>query len=288
MMRTARIIAAVIPILLIGCKELIPPGLVLTDPPVPLIDTSYMAPAPVPQAKIVLLEEFTGVNCSNCPPGHDDVKTILGLYPANVAVLSIHNDNPLADPYPPPQEDYRTAEGIAISQLVGGSGAIPSGVIDRKDFDNDAAPIEFRNLWQSRVEEQLPLTTQVNLDVTITSYDDATRELVAKVKLHFTSAVANDLNITLALSESGIVAWQKLPNLTTDSNYVHDHVFRGLMTPAFGTPISVTTPVDRVIEKEFFMVLGDSWNPDSCEVVAFVHERAGFMEVLQAGHIDVK
>lgn len=282
------LVAIIATLALASCCEQPPPGLTLKDPPYVLLDIYYDSTAPAAQQKTVLLEEFTGVNCLNCPPAQVKLQALLTTYPDSLIGVSIHNDNPLADPFPPPAEDFETPEGVDISHRVFGSTAIPGGVIDRKDFAGDGEPIEGWPFWEGKVLQQFQQTTPVNAAVTVTSYDAGKRELIVKVKLHYTEDVSFDQNISVMVTESGIISPQKLPDNTTDSFYVHNHVLRGMMTSSSGTGISVETPADRVIVKEFYLVLGDTWNPENCAVVAFVHERDGFWEVLQAAHVDVQ
>lgn len=273
---------------LISCCELPPPGLILQPPPVPIVDTCYLSlPAPAPDPKVVVLEEFTGVHCSNCPAAHVEVQNILANKPVEqVVAVAIHNSSLLAEPYPPPQPDFRTPEGIAISDLVGG-GTMPSGVIDRQDFDNDGTPTETKNEWSSYIDTQLAETPVVNVDVSIKNYDPGTRLLIAHVKLHFLQTLTDTLNISVMVTESDMVAWQLQANLTIDSNYVHNHVLRGMMTSHLGSLITCSTEAGRVIEKDFTITLGAGWKPENCEVVAFVNEVNG-MNILQAGFCPVQ
>jgi hypothetical protein len=251
-----------------------------------LLDTSYDAPAPAPQHRVVLVEEFTGVHCSNCPPGHAALLALLAAHPDSVLGVSIHNNHPLAEPFDPPAEDFRTPEGIAISQSVLVSG-IPTGVVDRKDFDSDGTPTEGWPFWDAKVKQQLLQAPPVNVDVTVSSYTPATRELIVKVKLHYTSDVTADQSISVMITESDIVNPQVWPDLTVDEDYIHNHILRDMLTPSGGDPIDTPTPTNRVIEREFYLVLGEHWNPANCEVIAFVHERAGFREVIQAAVVHV-
>lgn len=61
---------------LASCEENIPTGLVLSQPFVSH-DSEYVTTIiPTAQAKNVLIEEFTGVRCSNCPNGAIVLKNI--------------------------------------------------------------------------------------------------------------------------------------------------------------------------------------------------------------------
>jgi len=53
-------------------------------------DTFYMAPVENAQLKNVLIEEFTGVKCPNCPDGHNIVATIQNANPSRVIAIGYY------------------------------------------------------------------------------------------------------------------------------------------------------------------------------------------------------
>jgi hypothetical protein len=274
--------------LFIGCCEELPPGLILHPPDVPLTDTCYIdSTALTPDDKVVLLEEFTGVHCSNCPPGHVMLANIIASHDSgDVIGISIHNGHPLAEPYPPPQPDFRTDEGIDISALVK-VGGIPTGVIDRQDFAGDGTPTESVSKWAGFVDSQLTEVPPVNIAVSVKNYDDVTRQLIVNVKAHFTQAVSGQYNISVMVVESDITAWQLLQNLTVDSTYTHNHILRGMMTSYLGEAITCPVQVGLVVEKDFAITLDPAWVAGNCEVVVFVNENTGW-NVLQAAAVHVQ
>jgi hypothetical protein len=40
--------------------------------------------------KVVLLEEFTGKGCTNCPKGSREIENLLTIFPDNLIAVSIH------------------------------------------------------------------------------------------------------------------------------------------------------------------------------------------------------
>jgi len=58
------------------CKE-IPPAVIVDPSQIALFDTTYVSPTAIPMAqKNVLMEEFSGVKCSNCPKGNAKSKRL--------------------------------------------------------------------------------------------------------------------------------------------------------------------------------------------------------------------
>lgn len=273
-----------------GCKEL-GPLIDFTDN-TGLIDTTYIDNNLPPVAyKKILFEEYTGVQCSNCPKGHQTTEDILADHGDSIIAVAIHNDNPLANPWDnakfPDQVLFRVAEGITISQKLGGSAAIPSATINRTLFAGEPREAVFRPFWVGYVNQALGGPSPLNIDLS-GQYNDATRELLVTVKLHFTQDVDSTCNLSIMISESGIVSPQLLVDLSIDTFYVHDHIFRGMMTPAFGTLTNQTTELGRVVIKQFKTTLPDDWDEDNCHIIAAVHFIGGSNEVIQSEQIDVK
>jgi hypothetical protein len=84
-------------------------------------DTFYMAPVENAQLKNVLIEEFTGVKCPNCPDGHDIVATIQNTNPNRVIAIGYYPFNqaqtqPLAGLT---KEDFRLTDATDLSTLLG-------------------------------------------------------------------------------------------------------------------------------------------------------------------------
>lgn len=273
-----------------GCKE-IGPLIDFTDN-TGLIDTSYIDMAlPLAATRKILFEEFSGVQCNNCPKGHQTTKDILADHPDTVIAVTIHNDNPLANPWDmnqfPDQVLFRIPEGILISQKLGGSVAMPSAAINRMLFPGEPREAVFRPFWVGYVDQNIGQTAPVNIEL-VSQYNAANRELLVTATLHYTQSVDSTNNLSIMIIESGIITPQLLIDLSIDTFYVHDHILRGMMTPAFGTLTHATTEQGRVVIKQFKTTLPDDWKEDNCHVVAAVHYIGGTNEVIQAEEIPVK
>lgn len=272
-------------LLLASCTEIGPP-ISLVDIK-PLRDTTYInTDLPPAQHRKVLFEEFTGVNCNNCPRGHETAKDINSAHPDSVILVAVHNDNPLAKPFAN-EVDFRTQEGIQISQRVGGSSAIPSAAIDRTLFSGQNNVAQFRPFWEDRVKQRLTAPVPVNIDLS-TDYEDGSREVTIGVKLHYLQDVDSTNQLSIYIVEDDIVTLQLLQDLSVDSNYVHNHVLRGMVTHTFGTATNPTTEEGRVIERDLLFTLPPEWNADNCTVVAFVHYVGNGDQVLQANSASVR
>lgn len=269
----------------ISCTEVGPP--ISFKDNSALLDTTYIDNnLPADTYKKVLIEEFTGANCNSCPRGAETIKDILTKHPDSVFAVAIHNDNPLANPHPG-AEDMRTAEGIQISQRLGGTAAIPSAGVDRKKFPNTTQLVIFRSRWEGSVEEQLLRQPAVDLELE-QDYNSNTRELTVTATAHFLRDVDTTTHISIAITENGIIGPQKMPDASIKPDYEHNHIFRTMLTPTFGALLGDDNERGRVFKKSFRTTLPENWVASNLYIVGFVHFIGDSDEVLQAEEIPVE
>jgi hypothetical protein len=252
-------------------------------------DTFYMAPVENAQLKNVLIEEFTGVKCPNCPDGHNIVATIQNANPSRVIAIGYYpfgqaQTEPLKDLT---KADFRIADATELSTLLGGIQFLPIAAVDRKMFGG--AILTARTLWSSNVQARLAVATPINMQLSV-SYDDASREAIIKTTLKYTSALSTKHNISLAIYENNLVDAQEYPTYI-DSSYTFKHVLRDVITPVGGASVldSLTTKAaGLVFEKTILYTLPAKWNPSNCKIVAFVHDAIATKEVYQVIEKSVK
>jgi hypothetical protein len=282
-------------------KEIAPTGLVLNDPPVivtKLTDTTYvLATVDVPDAesKRVFIEEFTGVQCTNCPNGAAIIKGLQNANPGRVVVVKMHS-NFLANPVEPDDPDLRDTDADAIDIAFGTNGLKPNAIIDRTKNLADPNLVQYysnKNTWTNVVAAQLAKATNVNLIASGTL--NSAKDIVAlTTKFTFTSAVTDTLAYSVYLIEDKIEATQDSFTTTTYpiKGYEHEEVMRKAVTP----PVTgLTLPIfvggfekGRVIERNLeFAVPSKVLNKQNLRVVVFVHKQ-NKGEVLQASYGSIQ
>jgi len=286
-------------ILILGsCKEKGP----AIDFGIKAADTSYLTTVETPQSRVVLIEEFTGVTCSNCPAGHVILAAIDSAHPNNVAIMGIQIiGNPQTEPLNNPSltpvktnNDNRTQVGTDLSNSIYlNVGSIPSGGVDRVPVAGSL--LLGRNDWPNAVNNRLTVAPPANITLTKT-YDSVAKKVSLKVHVAYTSAVTVHQNLTVALIENNVIDAQEFS--PTDpipfvQNYVHKHVLRDIITPAAGTAIlgtMSTIPAGEVYERTFDYTLPNNvLVPANCAFIAFVSNNDGDnKEVNQAAEVNLK
>lgn len=258
-----------------SCKETCP-GVIFTTPvtgdtvSVP-VDATLAA-----QKRNVLLQDYTGVRCVNCPAGHVVAKNIINSYAeGRVVVVALHSGNILTGPYPFGTHDFRTTEGDEIEALLGPISSKPIGDINRVLFSGETSRPVDRSKWPGYVAQQIVDSIPKVQMKTEHTYDNTTRILSLDVILQFAESITENLNMHVMLTESGLIEPQlggPNPGPTgIDTFYVHNHVLRDMITPSVGSPIiGNKTPghATKYLMPDF--EIPASWNADSVHIVTFV------------------
>ena len=246
-------------ILTTGCEEITPPI---------NLDFTYTG-------RRVIVEEFTGVQCVNCPEGSKRLEELSNLHGEFVIPISIHAGS-FSAPYPSSLYDFRTPEGTNLERnLLGPVQGFPAAVVNRRLFNNeDEKPITI-NKWAGYIAQEL--IQQPKLEVTINnSFDTTSRNLAVDVQLNFIETVNKPVGISVMILEDGISDYQLTPDKSVypdgkDPYYKHKHVLRTMLTDYTGDAISFTqTKTGSSSTFSYNFTIPTEWKAEDCEVVAFV------------------
>lgn len=268
-----------------ACTE-IGPEIDFTPVDTSLTDTTYVeSTIETPQERIVLFEDFTGVQCVNCPAAHEATADLLNTYPGRLIVVAEHNY--FAGPYPDSNEDYVIPEADELNTYLGPAFGWPAGVIDRYDFagTGNLTTLLISN-YEPFVEDRLDEPTTCNIYLT-KEYDPSARKLNVLVKVVYTANVSEQNHLSVMILEDNIIDLQITPT-GLDDVYQHDHVLRDMLTPTTGGALDAERIAGRVFEKEFTIILPANWNENNLSVVAFVNTfESDNKVVLQSAKIEV-
>lgn len=220
-------------------------------------ETDERAEITVVQSKqAVLLEDFTGWNCPNCPQGANILSSLKSTYGERVVVAAVHT-NPFARPSEENNNlDLRTPYGDELRAQFGIM-SFPRLLINRQF-------VEQLGDWETKTEELLqsaPHKLNLSLGAKISG-----GRVIVSVLAEAVENIRNNLTITLYLTESGIEGKQNDDNTITD--YIFNHVLRS--NPRANLPLT-TNPMAKgdKVEKSYFFDLSKTnvVKPESCAVV---------------------
>jgi len=229
----------------------------------------------------VLIEEFTGVQCVNCPEGSAKIEDLVALHGNFLIPISIHAGD-FSDPYNESLYDFNTPEGEILERAyLGPVLGFPSATVNRRVFDGEnERPIVLRK-WAGYIAQEL--LEEPKLDITIDNdYETISRELTVDITLNFSETVTEGLGISIMILEDDIIDYQLTPD-GKQSDYAHKHVLRTMLTDYQGDVISPNQTVSgQKPEFTYTFTVPTEWNAENCSVVAFVNQNGADLDVLQA------
>lgn len=242
-----------------------------------------------PQDRVVLVEEFTGVRCVNCPQGAAEIENLLSVYGERLVAVSIHAGFFADPPLPESQYDFTTDEGDQILDLIGEPFGYPAAVIDRYQFDNENTLTTSQQSWgghiAERLQEEVPITVNIDKD-----YDASSRQLDVTITLGtLEDLTGQDVRLSIMITENNVEDAQLTPDQAAPVlDYKHKHVLRDMLGPYDGIPLTDGLSNGQTTTLNQSITLPDNWVASNCEIVAFAHlSNAGTQEILQAAHTKV-
>lgn len=238
----------------------------------------FDGPISVEAKKNVLVEDFTGQKCSNCPLAADAVKSLQATYgKERVISVAIHGGPLSVSEAQSPKIGLANEQSLAYNNYWKVEG-YPAGLIDRQgglqDFEK----------WAGAVVGRFSVAPKVELALDKAEYNAETRQLDLKATVKGLENVTGKLQVWL--TESNIVRIQAMPdrpdlgyNGGNNKEYVHNHVFRASVNDAFGD--EMTLEKDGEQSKTYTYTLNEKWNSEHMSVVVFFYnETDGVMQVI--------
>ncbi len=229
----------------------------------------YIYMPPVRSAHAVLIEDFTGQRCINCPNAALEIEKLKEQYGADTIIAVGIHSGPLAVYSRGNVLGLRTEEGDEyyehwkIEQE-------PMGYINRRG--SPATPDQ----WGTLVREAIQVPT--DLKITLAPVKDS---LDSKLRVHLIIVNGEPIKgrLQLWLTESKITALQMMPDGTANPSYVHNHVFRRSINGTWGE--DYVAAEGEIRDLDFECELDETWKPENLAVVAFIESANGVEQVAE-------
>lgn len=240
----------------------------------------------------IVVYDFTGHCCGNCPGGHQMVNTLQEKFGEAIIPVAVHigyyaMPKTNGDKY---TYDFRCDEGDYLGGRdyeTGYFGEInlPAGMINYVK----AEEIKGIDSWAVDAAKYYSSYPEFAMNVEASVVDG---KIKADVKLETSIANSRKLTMVAYLVENKIIQWQK--NYFADpadiENYEHNHVLRcALDGKALGESVKDNTDQlanGDVLTKSYSHDVNPAWNLANCEVVAFVYD-TDTKEILQAEIVEL-
>lgn len=239
--------------------------------------TTYVEPKEVGRA--VLIEDYTGQYCVNCPRATEEIERLVEEYGDSVVIAVAIHSGPFSKEKGEPSPLY-TEVGDMYFTRWGLSGQ-PVGLVDRLF---GPMPLSYTD-WGGGVNYEIANKAPVSFVVT-PDYDDETRRASIEVQTIGLDAAPVIGKLQVWLVEDSIDGFQYMPNGTIEAHYNHMHVFRASVNDPWGDQVNV--PHGQVAINSYDLELQPTWVAEHCALVTFIYDDEGVKQVSKTKLTDHK
>jgi len=221
--------------------------------------------------KNVLLEDYTGHTCVNCPTAAAIAHDLKHLYGDRLIVIAVHAGY-FAKPHPGIFENDYTTEAGDVWNSYFGFQNYPSGMVDRVP-NAPGDYIVVKDKWGVKIAEEMDKEPEAKISLN-NSFTDG--KVTIDVTAEFLKSMESTYSLVVCITEDSIVSAQKNENPDVGDtpvidNYVFMHMMRGAVNGEWGENIfgnSIETG-KQYTQSYQYTITG---NPDNSHVVAYIYD----------------
>jgi thiol-disulfide isomerase/thioredoxin len=259
------------------------------------LDTFFISNSDSISEKQVLLEEFTGHRCVNCPEAaklaHElaeelDHKLIIyTIHAGNLA--EVQNNNVF-------NTDLRSSVGNQLYDHFNTFFAVPLALINRNPFNG--LRLIFKDNWAAAVNEELQKPAQVKMKLSNAFYPNFNVVLV-DIESEFLAPADDRFKLAVIIVEDSIVSPQlnNNPDIGPDTlfNYNHRNVLRDAVNSTYGEFIGNDGYVTQgeIYQNQYIYTISEDWVSKNCRIIAYVgkwDEGLNLIDVVQVIEVGIK
>ncbi len=229
--------------------------------------------------RVVLVMDFTGMRCINCPNAATTLHQSAEKYPGSVIIVGIHAAAasdftlpigtldlraPISDVY------YNYFKPAALPSASINGGKVLSGT--------------ELSMWTTTIDDEISKAAPADVALSST-FDESTRELKVDYTVTFNEMHSAETSILLWLTESDINGPQMSANGFIPQ-YQHNHVLRASLNGDWGDVLGNNFSTEQSLSGTATLKLDSNWKAENCEVVGFIFNTSD-RSVQQAASVSV-
>ena len=215
----------------------------------------------------ILVEDFTGHKCGNCPKAHEELTLLRNTYGTKIVPMAIHFGYyaQTNSSYP---TDFTTDVGDAIGNKFGVT-STPVGMVNRVGDEGNKL-LEFSE-WDASISKLLTKTPSVGIAMAAEIKDN---KIEASVFVKAFEQNDTLLKVQVFIIENHIIDKQLYYGHDPEEieDYEHEHVLRGSLNGDWGEDLtSVPFKKNNIVYKSYNYTINPDWNTQNLLLVAVVY-----------------
>lgn len=236
----------------------------------------------------VLLEDYTGWRCVNCPRAAAKTEELIDKYGTSLVVMAVHATS-FASPSPSNNNiDFRTPYGEEWAREFGCS-SLPTGIINRMRIGGSYTIGD--GSWDEEIENRLS-SQEHRVDLFLgAKYREEENNIILSIEAHHLKDIDFSTSITAVIVESNIIGTQ----LNGNSDYgetpkIDDFEFNHVLRKKgiIDYPLSETSQgAGTKIDKNYLLEIDeDILDINNCDIIVFI-SNTNTREIIQVNQISL-
>jgi len=257
-------------IIYFSCNKIDPPYMKTT------VDTAGCPtptfPVKTTHHKTVLIEEYTGHLCINCPAAAILINGFKQTYGDSLFVIAIHAGG-FAEPQTPNYTlDLRCTVGNDLNTHFNIQ-ANPAASFNRKSYSGDKISYTTSE-WETKISQAFQVGKKIDMQMIVSGYNAITRKVCIAVQTQYLQTLSDTLKLCVYIIEDSLIGYQKNKDASPEDvpNYVFNHVLRESVNGTMGDLLSNTQIQQNTIKiSKYATILNSNINPARCHFIAFIY-----------------
>ncbi len=229
--------------------------------------------------RFVVIEEFTGHTCLNCPLGSWEIVRLKDIYKEQLIPVSIHSGHfakpKSSEPY---TSDHRVkgGHGEEYSNTFNVV-AYPSAMVSR--INNGQVTTNAQ--WEGQINSIKDDAPKVKIDlknyvVTDNSLDTIVR---TQIDIEWLENLNEKYNLQVFLTEDNVIDWQDSSGVDVEF-YNHRHMLRKVVNNTFGLELDAAVRGSKA-SFQYITTIDNNWKLEDMEAVVFIFQQSPSYEIIQ-------
>ena len=290
------VLAVITGLLWTGCDK-VDEGLVVTNEQnIPLnTDTVFVIDSVMVNQKQVLLEDFTGHKCVNCPEAGIAAHEWAEGYDHRLIIYAVHAGfQAFPDATGPYTYDFTNPTGDEIFNYFN-QPFNPSGTVNRVEYDGNTVLIFVTGDWEQAIPVELAKPNVIDMKV-INKYFPNTNSVQISISSTVKAALTGQYKIVVVIVEDLIVKPQKNNNEEIGPvpdwlDFHHRNVLRDAVTSTFGEYVSAdgTLVQGETYYNQFYYEMDEPWVSDTADynIITYIFDEVND-DILQVAELGIK
>ena len=232
-------------------------------------DERFIGPVEFTPKKNVLIEDFTGQLCVNCPKAAQTTHMLQKAYGnEHIIPVAIHPSTKAMPNLGSPQLSSPVSDAYVTLWNVPN---LPNGLVDRTEG------LSLYKTWSAQAVKRMQKEALADITINSCNIDD---DKNITINVDVLGKIDVEASLQLWLTEDSIKGLQKTES-GMDREYIHNHVLRDTINALYGEPI--TLQANQILSKNYtYTVKNEKWNTKNLDIIAFVfNDKEGVMQVVK-------